>query len=159
MTSRRSIILGAAGAPLLASDALAAPARPGKATAQERANLRLVTDFCKAWTSVDAEALIPFLHPQIEYLIMEGGQTLTGHEAFRKVIGGWLKTMARSDWQIFRTEAFGDMVVTERIDNFYFKDPAKAPWHLKIAGMFIVRDGLIRYWRDYSLSGPPPKQG
>lgn len=95
--------------------------------------------------------LLSYLAPEVEYHINEGAQVLNGHEEFTKVIGAWLNTVESTQWDIYRSFTLGEMVVNERVDHFFFKEAGTPAWHLKIAGMFIVRDNKIRYWRDYPL--------
>lgn len=154
ITRRQAITSGLAIAATVPSIALADADNGlplGQKTDQERANESLVYDFCRDWATLDNDLLLDYLAPEIEYHINEGAQVLNGHEEFTKVIGGWLETVESSEWDIYRSFTLGEMVVNERVDHFYFKEEGTPSWHLNIAGMFIVRDNKIRYWRDYPL--------
>lgn len=156
LLKRRDILVGAST--LIAMDALgetpdtrAKDLSLGQKTETERVNEALVFKFCEAWKSLDNETILGFLDPEIEYHINEGAGVLNGHAAFTKTIGAWLNTIKTTQWDIYRSFTLGEMVVNERVDHFYFKDKETPDWHLKIAGMFIVRDSKIRFWRDYPL--------
>jgi len=51
-----------------------------------------------------------------------------------------------------RSYAIGELVINERIDHFVANDE-KRSMHFSIAGFFLVRDGKIKVWKDYSLPG------
>jgi len=60
--------------------------------------------------------------------------------------------MREVEWEILRTYSVGELVINDRIDHFIGKDESKS-MHFAIAGWFLVRDGKIKLWRDYSLPG------
>ena len=64
----------------------------------------------------------------------------------RAWLEAFLEHVAEIEWTIHRLIADGDVVMTERLDRFRFKDR----WvDLPVAGVFELRDGRISLWRDY----------
>lgn len=75
-------------------------------------------------------------------------QPIIGREATREFarqfgMGGRLK----SNWKTIAIAAAGDVVLTERIDEFTTEDGGCIS--IPLMGSFRVRDGLIAEWRDY----------
>ena len=116
----------------------------------EHANEDLVNRFCRDWSRQDAELLAGYFAEPFEYMMYEGGPVITSREAFVKQLGPFLKKLKAVDWVIKRSHVMGPMVINERIDHFYAHD-SKYDHHPHIAGMFIVRDGKIAIWRDYTM--------
>ena len=127
-------------------------------TDAERANENLVNRFCQDWAKQDAELLTSYFAEPFEYMVWEGGPVITTNEAFIRQMGPFLKKLKSVDWVILRSHAMGPMVVNERIDHFYAHD-SKFDNHPHIAGMFIVRNGKIAVWRDYSMPAPGVASG
>jgi len=121
-------------------------------TALEIENEKIVTQFCLDWANRDADQLVEYLAEDIEYQMYEGRPDIVGHEQFKQELGGWLKGLQEVKWEIFKTYSVGELVINERIDHFISDDPAKT-FRLPIAGVFLVRDGKIKMWKDYSLPG------
>lgn len=125
-------------------------------TDTERANEDLVNRFCQDWAKQDAELLTRYFAQPFEYMVWEGGPVITTNEEFIRQMGPFLKKLKSVDWVILRSHAMGPMVVNERIDHFYAHD-SKFDNHPHIAGMFIVRNGKIAVWRDYSMPAQEQK--
>jgi limonene-1,2-epoxide hydrolase len=53
------------------------------------------------------------------------------------------------DFEIVNVVSKGDFVVTERIDNNLTGNGNTIGGHTKVLGIFEVRDGQIKSWRDY----------
>jgi limonene-1,2-epoxide hydrolase len=148
--------LGTAGlAALLVNGARAADvpkAGAPTAGANERAILDHVTAFCLAWNGKDVEKLIPYIADDIEYHMWEGGPVVTGVAQFRAQLGGFMAGMKEIKWEIFRSAVIGDIVINERIDHFIQPEGSKRPDnHFHVVGVFLVRDGKIQYWKDYTM--------
>ena len=125
--------------------------------AMEEANVKLVTEFCKLWEDGDVEKLVPYLHEDLYYEIWEDGGEINGPEEFRQTMGPFLDGMKKIEWEIFRTEAMGKVVINERHDHFYRKgdDPEDKDWHFPVVGVFVIKDGKIAIWHDYTIPGKP----
>jgi len=129
------------------------PFATGTAQAAEADNVTLVNRFCADWSTKDVEKLIPYLAPEIEYHIFEGGPVVKGIEQFRKQLGPYMAGMREIKWETSRSAAIGDLVINERVDHFL--QPAgtgKPDSHFHVAGVFIVRGGKIVYWKDWTIS-------
>lgn len=122
-------------------------------TELEKENERLVTQFCLDWSNRDAHALTEYLSDDIVYQMYEGRPDILGKDGFVKELDGFLKGMKEVTWEINRSYAIGELVINERIDHFIGEDESRS-FHLPIAGFFLVRDGKILLWRDYSLPAP-----
>ncbi len=120
--------------------------------AREKQNTELVTNFCKAWSAKDVEKLLPFISAEIEYHMFEGAPPIKGIEQFKERLGGFMAGMKEINWEIFRSQAMGDIVINERIDHFIQQPGSKRPDnHFHITGVFLVREGKIAYWKDYNM--------
>jgi limonene-1,2-epoxide hydrolase len=144
----RRTMLGAMGVPLLAASAVA---QPGTPTATEQANLDLVTRFCKAWETKDVEQLIPFVAEDLEYHVWEGGPVIKGVAQLRQQMGPYMAGMQTIRWEILRSAAMGDLVLNDRDDHF-IRPPGSGKKNdlFVVTGVFLVRDGKVRYWKDYT---------
>jgi limonene-1,2-epoxide hydrolase len=118
----------------------------------EAENERIVTQFCLDWATRDVNLLADYLADDIVYQMFEGNPDIIGKEAFIKTLGGFLENLKEVEWEIIRTHTVGELVINDRIDHFIGEDESKS-MHFSIAGMFLVRDGKIKIWKDYSLPG------
>jgi limonene-1,2-epoxide hydrolase len=120
--------------------------------AHEQKLIAFVTAFCKAWSTKDVEQLIPYLAPDIEYHMFEGAPPIKGHDQFRERLQGFMAGQKEITWDVSRSFAVGDVVLNERIDHFIQPEGSKKPSnHFHVAGVFLVRDGKIQYWKDYNM--------
>ena len=151
----RRDILGGLGATLALS--FASPARAEGPTANpalESAKEKIVNDFCRDWSTRDASKLIPYLDAELEYHMFEDAPPIIGLDTFSAQLGPFMAGMKEIDWEILRSVTMGDIVLNERVDHFIRKEGAERPDnHFHIVGVFLVRDGKIKYWKDYNLSG------
>ena len=108
-------------------------------------NEQVITQFIKAWASLDAENLIPFFAEDGTYhnMMLE---PVSGHDALRKFINGFLSQWSKSDWEIVNIISKGNLVIAERIDH---TTVGKKEIHLPCVGVFELVNGKIRTWRDY----------
>ncbi len=106
--------------------------------------IAVVEAFIAAWNRMDFEAIIAALDENVRYhnIPMD---PVHGREAVRAYLrGAW--RFEEVDWQLVHIAADGDVVLTERVDNFVINGKGVS---LPIMGAFHVRDGLIVEWRDY----------
>jgi limonene-1,2-epoxide hydrolase len=75
-------------------------------------------------------------------------EPLTGKPAVEAYLRG-TGPFEDSDWELLHLAANGEHVLTERIDRI---TKGGKPIALPLMGIFRVSDGLIREWRDYSIS-------
>ena len=73
-------------------------------------------------------------------------QPVKGRTAIRDTLRRGAERMPALQWEILHIIALGDVVMTERVDHFLFKDAwIKVP----CMGIFELHDGKIAAWRDY----------
>ncbi len=151
---RRNVLTGL-GAALSLGIATSKPAfaqEPDRALETEKE--KIVNDFCAAWSLRDAAQLLPYLDETVEYHMFEGAPPISGLEMFQSRLQPFMADMREIEWEILRSTVMGDIVLNERIDHFLRKEGSEAPDnHFHIVGVFLIRDGKIKYWKDYNLSG------
>ena len=144
--SRRGVIAGAAGLGLAAL-ALAAAGRAEAATMTEaeKANVKLVNDFCAAASGKDADKVMAFFSDNPSYRQTELVAPAVGQQAVREKITGMVKVVTK--FEVHESWARGPMVINERTD--YFDSPRLKRWHG--VGVFLVKDGKIVEWQDFTI--------
>jgi len=171
--NRRQLITGASalGAMSMMSEVIAGGHRgktkiltPDEQDALEKANAELVTNFCSDYAKRDVDTLLSYVHDDVIYQITEGMPLVEGIEDYRKHLAPMLGGLEKVDWQILRQHAIGQLVINDRIDEFYPPVGGKIPrMRFRVAGYFWIVDGKIKIWRDYSFPGaqqliePAPK--
>lgn len=142
--NRRSFL--STGAGLAALGAFARPAGAAEMTADEKANVKVVNDFCAAWPSHDLGKVMAFFADNGAYRMTETVEPAKGRDAVTTRVKGIIDRV--QEFKILDTFARGPMVINERIDRFS-GGPLKA-WHG--VGVFFVKDGKIVEWYDYTIS-------
>ena len=142
----RRTFLGRSGAAMFA--ALAGEATAVQRPPEEAANMRIVTDFCAAWSTRDLQKVLPFLAEDSVYRMSETTPPVTGHAGVRERLGSWLETSQQIEFRILDTFAKGPMVVNHRIDRFV---STTRPLTWEGVGVFFVKDGKIKEWFDYTI--------
>jgi limonene-1,2-epoxide hydrolase len=140
---RRSFL--AAGA-TTAFVGLSSQASAADLTEAERANVKIVNDFCATWPSHDIDKLVSFFAEDGAYRVTETAQPAKGHEAVTARIKGFLDQVQR--FEVLDTFARGPMVINERIDRF--SGGRLKSWHG--VGVFFLKDGKIVEWYDYTIA-------
>lgn len=107
----------------------------------------LVTRFCRSLLEADMAKTCSYLTPDVVYHNMPWAP-VTGHAAVRQVLdplvhgpGCALRVM-----DIEHTVANDNVVMNARVETWERKGVRVV---LPVAGLFIVRDGLIARWVDY----------
>ena len=86
---------------------------------------------------------------------------VNGRAAIRETLRRGAEKMTALPWEIRHIVGDGDIVMTERVDNFLV---GQAHVSVPCMGIFELRDGKIAAWRDYwdvkqfevQLALPPP---
>ena len=132
--------------------------------ALEKANDKLIADFVADYAKRGASVLDKYVSDDIVYQITEGMAEVIGREAFFKHNDNMLKGLEKVEWINLRQFAIGQVVINERIDEFYPFPGSKIPrMRYHVAGYFLVKDGKIHVWRDFTYPGakqliePAPK--
>ncbi len=144
----RRAFLGAAGLGAVAALAIADAAEAGQQSDAEKANVKLVGDFCAAWATRDFAKILPFLADDSSYRMSETTPAVTGHAGVRERLGTWLETSQQIDFKILETFAKGPMVVNHRVDRFV---STTRPLTWEGVGVFFIKDGKIKEWFDYTI--------
>jgi limonene-1,2-epoxide hydrolase len=125
-----------------------APLAAADPTEAERANIRLVSGFCAAWSTRDLDKIVPFLADDSVYRMTETTPPVIGPAGLKERLGSWMETSQRIEFRILETYAKGPMVITYRIDRFV---STTRPLTWEGVGVFFVKDGKIKEWSDYTI--------
>jgi limonene-1,2-epoxide hydrolase len=150
--NRRMLLAAAGGLAGCSAVGSGSAGNAATSTPLEIENERIVTQFCLDWASRDANLLANYLADDVVYQMFEGRPDIVGRAEFIKQLDGFLNDLVNVEWEIRRSYAIGELVINDRIDHFVAKDE-KRSMHFAIAGFFLVRDGKIKVWKDYSLPG------
>ena len=145
-TTRRRF-LTVAGVGVAATFVPAQRAAAAEPTAAEQANIKVVTDFCKAFSADDVEKIMSFMADPCSYRVTEAQEPIKGYAAVKERITALVKQAEQ--FEILETFARGPMVFNERIDRFAPGGRLKS-WHG--VGVFFVKDGKIVEWQDFTIA-------
>ena len=113
----------------------------------ERASVKLVTDFCAAWSTRNMSNVLPFLSDDCVYRMSETTPPVNGHDGVIQRLKTWVDTSSLVEFRILDTMAAGPIVINHRIDRFLTKQPLT--W--EGVGVFFVKDAKIKEWSDYTI--------
>ena len=145
---RRTVLGLAAGLGALMTVGEAGTAQAAELTDAEKANVKLVDDFCAAWATRDLAKVLPFLADDSVYRMSETTPPVTGHTGVRERLGSWLESSQQIEFKVLDTYAKGPMVVNHRVDRFV---STTRPLTWEGVGVFFVKDGKIKEWFDYTI--------
>ncbi|MEP7304408.1 MAG: limonene-1,2-epoxide hydrolase family protein [Acidobacteriota bacterium] len=117
-------------------------------TEAERANVRVVTAFCAAWSTRDLDKIVPYLADDSVYRMSETTPPAIGHAGVRERLGSWMESSQQIEFRILDAYAKGPLVITHRIDRFVSKT---RPLTWEGVGVFFVKDTKIKEWFDYTI--------
>jgi limonene-1,2-epoxide hydrolase len=137
------------GAGAAAAAVVSLPGRAGAAdwTDAEKANVKVVNDFCAAWSARDVARTLPFLSTDVVYRMTETTAPANGHEGVIDRLKPTVDRAARVEFKVLDTYAAGPIVINHRIDHFATDRPLT--W--EGVGVFFVKDGKIKEWSDYTI--------
>jgi limonene-1,2-epoxide hydrolase len=116
-------------------------------TAAESSNLDLVTRFCESFATRDMTKINAFLSPDLVYRITDTVPAVKGADAIAR-IRAYVERSTSIEFKILDSWVRGSVVVNERVDSFT-RAEGKVAYHL--TGVFLVKDGKIVEWADYSI--------
>ena len=145
---RRTLLSGAASLGALMTLGTGGSAQAAELSDAEKANLKLVGDFCAAWATRDLAKILPFLAEDSSYRMSETTPAVTGHAGVRERLGSWIESSQQIEFKILDTFAKGPMVVNHRVDRFV---STTRPLTWEGVGVFFVKDGKIKEWFDYTI--------
>jgi len=107
----------------------------------------LVTRLCNSLLEADMARTCALLTPDVHYHNMPWAP-VTGPAAVRKVLDPLVHgaNCALREMRIEHTVCNGDVVMNARVEVW---ERAGVRVELPVAGLFIVRDGLVARWVDY----------
>ena len=140
--------VGAAGLGALVTLGNAATGEAAQVGEAERANLKIVADFCAAWSTRNLATILPFLADDSVYRMTETTPPALGHAGVRERLGSWLETSQQIEFSILESFAKGPIVVNHRMDRFI---STTRPLTWEGVGVFFVKDGKIKEWMDYTM--------
>jgi limonene-1,2-epoxide hydrolase len=154
--ARRPFLLGLAAA--LAGESVRAQtaARVTDFKHDENANVKLVKEFCAAWSTMDLAKVTAFLTEKSVSRITMDLRPLTGPKGVTDEMTQWIKSSSSIDFNILECFACGPLVVTRRIDTFASKT---RPVTWEGVGVFRIEGGKIVEWSDYSIKVTIPAAG
>jgi len=144
----RRRFLATSGVGAAAALARFAPLAAAELTEAEKTHIKLVADFCAAWSTRDLKQILPFLADDCVYRMSETTPPVNGHAGVTERLGTWLETSQRIEFNIVDTFAKGPMVVNHRIDRFM---STTRPLTWEGVGVFFLKDGKIKEWFDYTI--------
>ena len=152
MTQRRELLAGSAGGVLAALLAGTATAQENSIQAtlsdKERANLRLVDRFCKAWEAMDLSQVTATMTADAVYRQSQDTPPVIGHQALIDMMQPWIESSHAITYQVLESFARGPVVVNRRID-IYHSDTNHLEW--EGVGLFLIDGDLIREWQDFTI--------
>ncbi len=144
--TRRAFVT-TAGIGALTPFALPSAAAAAEWTDAEKANVKLVADFCAAWSTRDLKKVFPLLTDDVVYRMTETTPPVHGYPGITERLGSWMESSDRIEFQILDTFAAGPVVMNRRIDRFI---STTRPLTWEGIGVFFVKDGRIKEWSDYT---------
>jgi limonene-1,2-epoxide hydrolase len=123
--------------------------RAAEWTAEQKANVQLVTEFCASWSTRDLKQILPRLSNDCIYRMSETIPPVSGHAGVTEKLGEWMTSSDLGiEFKVLDTWAAGPMVMNHRIDSFR---STKRPLTWEGIGVFFVKDGKIKEWSDYTI--------
>ena len=108
-------------------------------------NERLVNEFCKTWETLNIDKVMEFFTDDAAYTNIPIG-TATGKAEIRKTIDGFMPGTTKIEFKILNSASVGATVFNERVDSFIVNGK---PVVVPVTGVFEIRGGKIKAWRDY----------
>jgi limonene-1,2-epoxide hydrolase len=106
----------------------------------------LIQAFCDEWgKGASVDAIVGYFTDDAVYHNIPV-DPVTGRDAIKSTIQMFTTGVDRVEFRVHHIAAAGDVVLTERVDAFFFPDKTI---ELPVMGTFEVRDGKIAAWRDY----------
>ena len=122
-------------------------------TAPEKANVAVVTEMCRAWVApLDLEKVGSFLAEDCVYRATETAPPIKGRQAIVEGLKKMLGSPSKVTFDLVQTFARGPIVFNERFDRFTMPQ-RNVNWHG--VGVFVVRDGRIAEWSDFTIHEKP----
>jgi limonene-1,2-epoxide hydrolase len=123
--------------------------RQAQPSATEQTNIRIVSEFCAAWSTRDPKQILAFFAADGTYRMTETTPPVTGPAGIMERLGEWITSSDKGiEFKVLETYARGPMVVNHRVDSFR---SSTRPLTWEGVGVFFVKDGKIKEWNDYTI--------
>ncbi len=106
---------------------------------------QVVTAFIAAIEKGDVDGALALMSPDAEYDNVPMSKVV-GHEAIKGTLAMFVGPDQKTQFEVVRQAASGNLVMNERVDRLTVFGKAV---ELPVAGVFEVVDGKIVLWRDY----------
>jgi limonene-1,2-epoxide hydrolase len=146
---RRTFLATASTGAFLALLGTGSEAATPALSSAEQANVKLVNEFCIAWSTRDMAKILPFLSEDCVYRMTETTPAVTGHAGVTERIKAFLDSSDAVTFEVLESYAKGPMVINHRVDKFASRT---RPLTWEGVGVFFIKDGKIREWFDYTIS-------
>jgi len=145
MTTTRRKFLTTGGIGAAATFGLAGRSEARDLTANEKANLQVVTDFSAAWATGDANKVTSYLADDCVVRFLQTQKPVEGRAAVLERLKTGL-TNSKIEFVVHETFTAGALVANLRDDFITGKDGKKTSF--RVAGVFYVKGGKISEWID-----------
>jgi len=108
-------------------------------------NSEIIRDFVETWSTLDVKKLIDFFAEDGCYYNMPA-QPVRGKDNVEVLISNFLASWTETTWDIINISESGNVVFCERLDR---TKTTAGDVDLPCVGVFEMRDGKIKEWRDY----------
>ena len=108
-------------------------------------NVAVISGFIAAWSRLDVDEIVSYFAADGTYHNMPIGP-VTGHDALKAFIAGFIKDWTETEWDILNIEGSGNIVIAERLDR---TKVGSIEVDLPCCGVFEMENGKIKVWRDY----------
>jgi limonene-1,2-epoxide hydrolase len=108
-------------------------------------NETVIREFIQAWSRLDPAELAGYFAEDGIYHNMPI-EPVQGREQIEEFIRGFLSSWTETDWDIVTIIAEGNLVIAERVDRTKTQEKSV---ELPCVGVFELKDGKIKVWRDY----------
>tara|TARA_B100000315_G_scaffold239478_1_gene258311 strand:+ start:165 stop:542 length:378 start_codon:yes stop_codon:yes gene_type:complete len=108
-------------------------------------NVQIIKDFIAAWSNLDSNELVDYFSEDGIYYNMPT-QPVQGKEQLKQLIGNFISSWTKTNWDTLNIIGEGDVVIAERLDRTEVGD---IKVDLPCCGVFEMEEGKIKVWRDY----------
>ena len=108
-------------------------------------NVQTIKAFIAAWSNLDIDELVGYFCEDGIYYNMPA-QPVQGHEKLKLFIEGFIAKWTKTTWETLNIIGEGNVVIVERLDRTEVGD---IKVDLPCCGVFEMKEGKIKIWRDY----------
>lgn len=119
-------------------------------TDAEKNNIAVVDRFCQAWEAMDLSQVFATMQEDAIYRQSQDTPPVTGHQAISDLMQPWIDSSHAITYEVLETFARGPVVINHRID-IYHSDNDERHLEWEGVGLFLMEDGLIREWQDFTM--------